>query len=275
MSACPRSISKSCAQVLAERPQGRTRLLKALQDDKQGTPGKLFYGLIKAKNTRFVTDAQERRALARMASYDRQTLVQRAGELNGLPAPLREETQHALFGDRRSIGYHHGVMMQCFLPQKPLPAEQREYQITHGRVSLLIEAGRLANPKRPNEFKRCGLPYGSRARLIIPYINAYAVILKTREIDLGRSLRGFMEKIGSPTTSYNGNQVTEQIQALAAAQFILGEWSEDGTTTKYGRFAEEVSLWPEGGIADGPTIRRHVRWLQASLLCQDSSPPRG
>ena len=233
---------------------------KALHDDKHGTPGKLFYSLIKAKNLSFVTDAMEERALRRMRSGDRQYLVKRASGLNGLPAPQSEESQYALFGNKPNVGYHHGVMMQCFLPQKRLPEGQLNYQVSHGRASLLIEAGKLANPEAMHEFMQCGLPFGSRARLIIPYINAYAVIRKTREIDLGKNLWRFMEKINSPINSYNGKMVVEQIQSLAAAQFILGEWSEDGTKTKVGRLAEEVSFW----IERDPD--QNLLWNQVMLL---------
>ena len=235
---------------------------KTLYEDKRGTPGKLFYSLVKAKNMRFVTDAMEQRAMRRMTSSDRHTLVDRAGRLNGLAAPNSEETQYALFGDKLNIGYHHGVMMQCFLPQKRLPDNQRDYHVSHGRASLLIEAGKLANPEKMHEFIQCGLPFGSRARLIIPYINAYAVIRKTREIDLGKNLWCFMEKIGSPINGYNGKMVVKQIQALAAAQFILGEWSEDGATTKFGRFAEEVSFWIERDQ------NQHLLWSQSMLLSE-------
>ena len=233
---------------------------KALHEDKRETPGKLFYSLIKAKNTRFVTDAMEQRAMRRMTSDGRHTLVVRAGRLNELAEPHSEETQYALFGDTPNVGYHHGVMMQCFLPQKRLPDNQQDYQVSHGHASLLIESGKLANPEKMHEFIQCGLPFGSRARLIIPYINAYAVVRKTREIDLGKNLWSFMEKIGSPINSYNSKMVIEQIEALAAAQFILGEWAEDGATTKFGRFAEEVSFWIERDQ------NQHLIWSQSMLL---------
>ena len=231
---------------------------KALHEDKRGTPGKLFYSLIKAKNTKFVTDAMEQRAMRRITSGNRQELVDRAGGLNGLPAPTSEDTQYALFGNKPKIGYQHGVMMQCFLPQKQLPTEQREYEVNHGRAKLVIEAGRIADPNREAEWLHCGLPYGSRARLIIPFINSYAIVRKTREIDLGESLRRFLEKIGAGINDYNRKAVTQQIQSLAACQFVLGEWNEQGATTKYGRFAEEVSFWIDRDARQGLLWHQHM-----------------
>ena len=156
---------------------------KALHDDKQGTPGKLFYALIKQKNSAFITQDSESRALLRISSGARQELVDIADGLNGLPAPDPEEVQQSLFG--RDIGYYHGIMMQCFLPQKPLPDGRREWQVKHGRASMLVEAGRVIVPEVEHEFRYCDVPAGSKPRLILPYIIGYAVQYNTQEIDMG------------------------------------------------------------------------------------------
>lgn len=92
---------------------------KALRDDSQQTPGKLFYALIKQKSREFVTQEIENRALLRLPSHERQALVDRAARSSALPAPMPKDVQETLFG--RDVGYHHGIMAQCFLPQKPPP----------------------------------------------------------------------------------------------------------------------------------------------------------
>ena len=216
---------------------------KALAEDKHGTPGKLFYANIKAKNTKFISDTLERRAIARMDSSDRQKLVDRAGGLNGLPSPMTEEVENALFG--RDIGYHHGIMMQCFLPQKCLPKQQTEYETSHGRSTLIVRSGRLAHPDEENRMVRCTVPFGAKARIIMPFIIGYAVIRNTPVIDLGRSLRRFMESINVPIGGRNGKAVTEQVNNIAAADFMLGEWNEEKVSTKYRRVASEISFWLE------------------------------
>ena len=169
---------------------------KALQDDKKGTPGRLFYALVKAKNTQHVSDTMEQRAMSRMGSSDRQALVERAGALEALPTANANDVQNAFFG--RDIGYHHGVMMQCFMPQKRLPKEQTTFQSVHGRSSLIVRAGLLADLGQQHHFVQCGVPYGAKARIIMPYIVGYAVIRKTPVIDMGNSLRRFMETVRMP-----------------------------------------------------------------------------
>ena len=216
---------------------------KALQDDKMGTPGRLFYSLVKAKDMRLVADAMEQRAMARLGSGDRQTLVERAGSSNGLPAPTPDEVQNALFG--RDIGYHHGVMMQCFMPQKRLPKGQTTFQSSHGRSSLVVRAGLLADVGKQHHFVQCGVPFGPKARIIMPYIVGFAVVRKTPVIDMGRSLRRFMETVRMPIGGRNGRAITEQVNNIAAADFMLGDWSEDRVSTKYRRVATEISFWME------------------------------
>ena len=120
---------------------------KALKEDKRDTPGRLFYGLVKRKNLRFITDAMERRAMERIGSGDREELAERAGGITSVKKRLsREEETDLIFGPLtgRKIGYHHGVMIQCFMPRKRHAANL--WQSDHGKASLLIRAGMIPNP---------------------------------------------------------------------------------------------------------------------------------
>ena len=216
---------------------------KALNDDKHGTPGKLFYSLVRAKVARFVTDAHEQRAMARIHSAERQALVDQAGGGDGSPAPSLDEVEDALVG--RDIGFYHAIMMQCFLPQKALPNGRREWQVRHGRASMLVESGRVVIPEKTHEFRHCDVPAGTKPRLILPYIMGYAVSRKTREIDMGKSLRRFMKNIGMPVTGRNGKILAREVENIAAANFYLGTWSEEGSTTRFARVANELSFWVE------------------------------
>lgn len=213
---------------------------KALQDDKRGTPGKLFYGLIKRKSLRYVTDAMEEKARKRLAGRG-QELADMAADLTLTARPVPQETQDALLG--RDIGYYHGVMMQCFLPQKEQPVEERRWSVKHGKAALAVQAGIIADREQVGEFVDCALPSGAKARLIIPYIIGYAVQRNTREIDMGGSLRRFMDKIKVPVTGPNGKALTREVQNVAAASFVIGGWSEQGVTTTKANIAEELSFW--------------------------------
>ena len=263
---------------------------KALQDDGLGTPGRLFHALVKRKDSSRVTDGQERRAQRRMPAGARESLVARAARASGggpvrvesvassrlvdadgeasLPAPpseeravLPEEGEAAVFGTRK-VGYLHSVMMMCFLPQKRLPADEREYVVQHGRAMLQVEAGVMADPNRVGVRKRCAVPFGSRARLILPFINAYAVQNRSREVDLGSSLREFLGRLGMTVDGRRGREITDQIQAVGAAQFTLMQWHEQGTSNSYGRVADTVSFWLE------KDARQRTLWEPTMSLSQ-------
>lgn len=215
---------------------------KALADDKRGTPGRLFYALIKNKNMRFVSDAMEERARKRLAGTAHD-LTDMAADLTLTARPTPQETQNALLG--RDIGYYHGVMMQCFLPQKEMTPDQRDWKVSHGNASLVVRAGLIADRENKGQFIDCSLPSGAKARLIIPYIIGYAVQRNTRHIDMGRSLRRFMEKVNVPISGQNGRALTREVQNVASADFVLGGWDEDKVTTKKASIAEELTFWLE------------------------------
>ena len=54
-----------------------------------------------------------------------------------------------------------------------------------------------------------------------------------------------MAKLGMPVTGYNGKVLTEQVQNLAAATVLIGEWSDEAVHTNAGRVAKRVSFWLE------------------------------
>ena len=213
---------------------------KALADDTHDTPGALFFALIKSRDSSRVNQAAETRAMARWPSHMRHKLVETVGEEPQLLV-RRGDVEDALA--TQDIGYSHAVMMQCFLPQRPISA--REYDTRHGRAALSVEAGRLGNRDVIGEFIYCDVPSGAKPRLILPYIIGEAVRTNSPEIDLGRSLRAFMTKIGVPIAGTNGKALTAQIQNIAAAEIIIAVWADDRMHTEGGRFARKLSFWLE------------------------------
>lgn len=220
---------------------------KALADDKHGTPGKLFYALVKRKDGSMVTEAQETRAQQRFPSHVREDLVVEAIPLakeaaEGPPKLVAiDGGQEAVFA--ADVGYAHACLMQCFLPQKPI--QERDYELNHGRASLVVEAGRLINPERRNQWTRCQVPSGPKPRLILPYIIGEAVRNGTPEVDLGRSLRQFMDRLGIPVSGRNGKNLTREVQNIAAASILIGQWNHDGAHMVGSRVARSVSFWIE------------------------------
>ena len=214
---------------------------KALQDDTRGTPGALFYSLIKNKDGSMVTQAAEGRAMKRFPSHVRLELVDTAAARSVLPSTPVDEVHDALVP--QDVGYMHAVLTQCFLPQRATHA--RRYETAHGNASLVVHAGELANPHIRRGWIECQIPSGAKPRLILPYIIGEALRNASPEIDLGRSLRQFMASLNVPVAGSNAKALTAQIENIAAAHIIIGEWTDDAVHTRGGRFAKELSFWLE------------------------------
>ena len=238
---------------------------KALQDDSEGTPGKLFYALVKRKDGSMVTDAQETRAQRRWPSHVRQELVTEAKALVGTQQRLVTETGELQSEVLPDVGYAHAAMMQCFLPQRPIEAAR--HFVSHGRASLVVESGILINPTNPDEWTECQIPAGPKPRLILPYVVGEAIRNASPEIDLGRSLRRFMERLGTPVSGSNGKALTAQVMNLAAATIIIGQWKDDRARMIKSPVADEVSFWIERDPAQltlwTPTMTLSDRFYRA------------
>ncbi len=90
------------------------------------------------------------------------------------------------------IGYLYSGWAQSALPHKRL-ADDASWQVRTDYVSLLVEPGKrhtLTGDPIP-----VGVPYGSRARLIILYLQSEAMRTNSREIELGRSLHAWLRKL--------------------------------------------------------------------------------
>jgi hypothetical protein len=93
-----------------------------------------------------------------------------------------------------AIGVTYSGFCQASLPHKRL-ANNKEWIRQSERLTLMIEPGRLIRPGS-NEGEFIGVPYGSRARLILLYLQTQALRLRSREVELGRSMREWLRRMG-------------------------------------------------------------------------------
>ncbi len=183
-------------------------------------------------------------------------------------AEIQETIQHLIL-TKDDITYTHPIFMQCFLPHRSLPGGTDFYQIHHGKASLAISAGRLVNPSKPHTFEKQEIPAGPKARLLVAYINDQAIRTKAPQIDMGRSLRDFMDRNGIPVCGTNGKEITRQAKNLAAAEIILGTWGEQAVNQANIRIAKGLSFWieknPEQGTLWTPELLLSDDYLHALL----------
>lgn len=213
---------------------------KALADDKNGTPGVLFASLLRREGVgRYVTNACEARALLRFSSESRERWVSAAA----LQPPPVSQPELFDLDSLDNLGFCHSILMQCFLPQGRKPG--LTYTQQHGKVSLMIEAGWCIDPKRPGRFMRSRIPHGSRARLIMHYVMTEAVRTQSSLVDMGRSLRNFLLRIGVPIGGTNAQVVSNMVYAVGTATITLGGWEEDRAEIRSARVANIIRFWCE------------------------------
>jgi hypothetical protein len=100
---------------------------------------------------------------------------------------------------------------QAALPHKRL-ADDAPWQLRTERVTLLVEPGRRTTPSGPPIS--VGVPYGSRARLIMLYLQSEALKTNSRSVELGKSLRDWLGKMGIPPGGKSIQSIREQAERI-------------------------------------------------------------
>jgi hypothetical protein len=171
--------------------------------------------------------------------------LQRLGDL--LPAVISKipKTFSTDIIPPEDIAYTHSIFLQCFMPLRHTQKNARRWQTDHGRASLVIRAGELANPDKANVFKECVVPAGPKARIIAAYIIDFAWRHKTQEVDLGKSLRKFMDKADVKICGSNGRELQRELENFAAAEILLGGWGADEVISSSAKVGAHMKFWLE------------------------------
>jgi len=138
-----------------------------------------------------------------------------------------------------SVEYQHSLLCALTLPRSRQPSREfrRDYQ---GR-SLILEAGKLWNGQ---DWIPQPLPYGPKARLSLMHICSEAVKTQSRYLEIERSARAFMDRIGLHDGGSQYRLFRQQMNALAACRFMLGYTKPDGkAATMEAKFIEEFEAW--------------------------------
>ncbi len=110
------------------------------------------------------------------------------------------------------IGFVYSGWAQAALPHRRLSDDQLwEVQTEH--VTLVIEPGVRKTEGQP--AARIGVPYGSRARLILIYLQSEALRTGSREVALGRSLRIWLGRLGIPIGGKSMREVRDQAERIS------------------------------------------------------------
>jgi hypothetical protein len=150
-------------------------------------------------------------------------LIDQGGKQGALDAGLDRnvvEAARLYMGDENSaLNFVYSGWAQCALPHRRL-ADDLPWELTVERVRLVVEPGRRPRGGNgPLEF--LGVPYGSHARLILLYLQTEALRTGSREVELGRSLRDWLGRIGVSVGGHTGNLVKQQAERISRCRLTF------------------------------------------------------
>lgn len=127
-----------------------------------------------------------------------------------------------LADDTQAIGISYTGFCLTSLPHKKLPDDVPWEKKGH-RVSLLVEPGRMKTRGKTTLY---GVPYGARARMILLYLQTQAVRTQSREVELGRSMRAWLERMGIAYGGETARSLREQAARISACSLKFF-WDDD------------------------------------------------
>ncbi|MFC5354284.1 replication protein RepA [Azospirillum himalayense] len=174
--------------------------------------------------------------------------------------PLIDIATAVLEEERQELGITYSGFALTALPHRRLPDEQPWERRGH-RIRLLIEPGRL--PVRGGGFKLYGVPYGSRARMILLYLQTRALQTDSREVELGRSMHEWLDRMGLSVGGQTYRDIREQASRIAACNLTFA-W-EDANSLGF----EKDSI-VKGGIhfSASPDSQQGMLWEDRVMLSE-------
>jgi len=172
------------------------------------------------------------------------------------------------------MAFLHSGLCQTFLPHSK-PANNHEvWKRSSGRFTLMVAPGILnretpvlGGGKSRGESDYVGVPYGTKARLILIYLQSEG--LKSRTVSLGESQSAFMRSLGLTVSGgVRGtiNAVREQTIRLARCQFVLqySQVNSDGsehTQITDAKITDGLDFWTSSsGEWNGVIELNHAFW---------------
>lgn len=167
----------------------------------------------------------------------------------GLDRAVVEVAANYLADEDNGLGFAYSGWAQCALPHKKL-ADDSHWGITSENIRLVVEPGRrpIADSE---ELEWLGVPYGSHARLILLYLQTEAIRTGSREVELGRSLREWLGKLGISVGGMTGRSVRDQAERISRCRltFHLSGTGSQGLVNQ--NIVDRALFIEEGGQRQG------------------------
>ena len=195
-----------------------------------------------------------------MAEIHRQLLLFGAEELRRHAASIEDLNERRRELDRINaasaalgeaieddLAFSHSGLCQTCLPHARPTSNDLIWQRSSGRFHLMVSPGVVRSPE--GRASRVGVPYGTRARLIMIFLQTEGV--RSRIVSLGPSMSAWIRSLGLPVTGGPRGTIQairEQSLRIARCEFTLqwtarSETGADETIIRDQRLISGLSLW--------------------------------
>ena len=205
--------------------------------------------------------------------WGRDALLRTAEAIPRLAERRREirliESASAVMGElgEDDLSFVHSGLCQTALPHQRLLSNDTIWQRSSGRFHLMISPGVIRTSE--GQAVRVGVPYGTRARLIMIFLQSEGV--KSRTVHMGSSMAAWVRSLGLAVSGGPRGtiqSIREQALRIARCEFTM-QW--DGISAQTGsqtiikdqRLVSGLSLWAP------PEDRQSERWSATVELAPD------
>jgi hypothetical protein len=169
----------------------------------------------------------------------------------GFERSVVEAATQYLADEDSGLGFAYSGWAQCALPHKRL-ADDAPWSISAERIRLMVEPGRRAVGEDGQDYEWVGVPFGSHARLILLYLQTEALRTSSREIELGRSLRDWLGRIGVSVGGMTGKSVRDQAERISRCRLTFHINTGGKSTGLVNQSIVDKALFiEEGGSSQG------------------------
>ena len=151
-------------------------------------------------------------------------LILLEGKQDALKADVRREVVEAaaayLSDENSGTGFLYTGWCQTALPHKKLLDDQ-DWQVTADNVTLIVEAGARPGPASAPIPIPVGVPYGARARLILLYLQSEALRTGSQNVELGRSMRSWLTRVGVPVGGKSVAMIRDQAERISRCRLTF------------------------------------------------------
>ena len=166
-----------------------------------------------------------------------------------------EAAYQVLSDDAERMGFTYSGFALTSLPHKP--QESPTWRREGHNLTLVLQAGVDRNEKS------LGLPYGSYARFILLFLQSEAIRTRSREIELGRSMKVWLGSMGLSIGGKTYKQVNEQARRISGCTLTFYADRTGMQIRSRGGFVKsEITM--TGVVGDQPAL-----WQDRVMLDED------